>query len=295
VFRATIPLQKDPASRPAPPLARERFAVAVASPSRLVREVLREQIAAYGGDVEGQESLEALLTAVGAPAAGAPGAPRAIFVDRAFGDEACSQAARRLAMHDGTTLVRLTAGHLADRNSGETGYSFDLPMPLLERRLVETLRRVGVLEREQPQQLASIDEDLLILGRRVLLVEDNAVNRMIAVHMLEKMGVSVTVAQDGSEAVAAHDGAPFDLILMDCQMPVMDGFDATAAIRVREAERGSGRVPIVALTASVRESDRERCLAVGMDDFLTKPLTVKELRQRVVQWLGGPAAGVGAA
>jgi len=118
----------------------------------------------------------------------------------------------------------------------------------------------------------------------VLLVEDNRVNRMIATSLLQKMGVSAAVAENGKEAVEAVESEAWDLILMDCQMPVMDGYDATRAIREMEEERG-GHVPIVALTASARESDKRRCLESGMDAFLSKPLTIDELRTAVVEWL----------
>jgi len=108
-------------------------------------------------------------------------------------------------------------------------------------------------------------------GCRVLLVEDNAVNRRVAEHQLHKLGCSVAVACNGVEGVAAALGGHFDLVLMDCQMPLLDGFDATRQIRQHEAG-GERRLPIVALTANALSGDREACLAAGMDDYLSKPL-----------------------
>ena len=115
-------------------------------------------------------------------------------------------------------------------------------------------------------------------------MEDKRVNRMIATSLLEKMGVTASVAENGKEAVDAVQNGEWDLILMDCQMPVMDGYDATRAIRELEEKTG-GHVPIVALTASARESDKKKCLESGMDAFLSKPLTIQELRSAVVEWL----------
>ena len=111
---------------------------------------------------------------------------------------------------------------------------------------------------------------------RVLLAEDNAVNQRIACRVLEKIGYEVTVAADGHAALAALDRAPFDVVLMDVQMPEMDGFETTAAIRARERDTG-GHLPVIAMTAHAMQGDRERCLAAGMDDYLSKPLKIPEL------------------
>lgn len=121
---------------------------------------------------------------------------------------------------------------------------------------------------------------------RVLLVEDNEVNAMVAHVMLERTGLKVTLATNGRQAVAMATQSHFDLILMDCQMPGLDGFEATA--RIRDAERKSGldHVPIVALTANAFEGDRERSLAAGMDEHLAKPFTEADLIAVVQRYLG---------
>jgi signal transduction histidine kinase/ActR/RegA family two-component response regulator len=111
---------------------------------------------------------------------------------------------------------------------------------------------------------------------RVLLAEDNAVNQKIASRVLEKQGHQVTVASDGREALAALDGACFDVVLMDVQMPQMDGFETTAAIRARERDTGM-HLRIIAMTAHAMQGDRERCIAAGMDSYISKPLQVPEL------------------
>jgi two-component system sensor histidine kinase/response regulator len=122
---------------------------------------------------------------------------------------------------------------------------------------------------------------------RILLAEDNAVNRLVAVRILEKRGHTVVEALDGREAVAALERESFDLILMDVQMPELDGIEATA--NIRKAEAGTGRhVPIVALTAHAMREDRERCLAAGMDEYLTKPFNAKDLFDTIERLLPVP-------
>ncbi len=112
----------------------------------------------------------------------------------------------------------------------------------------------------------------------MLVAEDNAVNQKVTLHMLEKLGLAADLATDGRQAVAAAAARDYDVILMDCQMPDMDGFAATAAIR--EAEESGGKRParIVAMPANAMPGDREHCLAAGMDDYLPKPLRIEDLR-----------------
>ncbi len=116
-------------------------------------------------------------------------------------------------------------------------------------------------------------------GARVLLVEDHPVNQRVAERLLRKLGASVRIAHHGAEALERLAEAPADLVLMDCQMPVMDGFTATRLIRERELAQGLPRVPIVALTANVMREDRERCLAAGMDGHLGKPIEPHQLAE----------------
>jgi signal transduction histidine kinase/DNA-binding response OmpR family regulator/HPt (histidine-containing phosphotransfer) domain-containing protein len=117
---------------------------------------------------------------------------------------------------------------------------------------------------------------------RILLAEDNAVNQKLAVRLLEKQGHQVLLAPNGRQAVDAVEEQPFDLVLMDVQMPEMNGLEAAAAIREREKVTG-GHVPIIALTAHAMKGDREECVAAGMDDYITKPLQAKELYEAIAR------------
>ncbi len=118
----------------------------------------------------------------------------------------------------------------------------------------------------------------------VLVVDDSVVNQEVAREFLEELHCDVSIACNGEEALAAAAAARFDLVLMDCQMPVMDGFKATAAIRSQRVGATSDRVPIVALTANAFASDREKCLAAGMSDFLSKPFTPSDFEAVVRKW-----------
>ncbi|MES2919740.1 MAG: ATP-binding protein [Pseudomonadota bacterium] len=119
---------------------------------------------------------------------------------------------------------------------------------------------------------------------RILVAEDNPVSQLMAVEMLKRLGCRADVVGNGEEAVQALQHLPYDLVLMDCDMPVLDGFDATR--RLRQQEAPGRRVPVIAMTASALKGDREKCLAAGMDDFLPKPVRLDDLRQKLGAWLG---------
>jgi PAS domain S-box-containing protein len=152
----------------------------------------------------------------------------------------------------------------------------------------------GVLTGESPQ-LAAIPMQpratLTYRGRRILLVEDNPVNQRVAQRMLQRMEVEVTIAHNGAEALERIAETPFDAVLMDCQMPVMDGFTATRRIRESELRSDRGyRLPIIALTANVMSEDRENCIAAGMDAHVGKPLEPTQLAACLGRYLTADGA-----
>ncbi|GIV06122.1 MAG: hypothetical protein KatS3mg016_1697 [Fimbriimonadales bacterium] len=135
----------------------------------------------------------------------------------------------------------------------------------------------------QLEQTERTCEPTALTGLRVLVAEDNYVNQKVIRRTLEKWGVAVEIAENGQQALEWLARAPFHLVLMDCQMPVMDGYEATQRIRAYEATRGL-HIPIIALTANALEGDREKCLECGMDDYLSKPINPDLLWNKLVQW-----------
>jgi CheY-like chemotaxis protein len=123
----------------------------------------------------------------------------------------------------------------------------------------------------------------ILSGRRVLLAEDNAFNRALIEHVLEPMGCQIDKASSGTEAVRAFKPGRYDLVLMDCQMPELDGMSATR--QIRRLEVGHPRVPVIAVTAGTVSGTRRACLDAGMDDLLTKPFSLARLRKKVLEWL----------
>lgn len=123
----------------------------------------------------------------------------------------------------------------------------------------------------------------------VLLVEDNPVNQKLACRMLENAGLRVTIADNGQEGVDAFEPGKFAAVLMDCQMPVLDGYEATVKIRELEGD-GDYHIPIIALTAHAMEEDRKKCMDAGMDDYLSKPIKIEPLGQMLNKWIPREAA-----
>ncbi len=125
---------------------------------------------------------------------------------------------------------------------------------------------------------------------RLLLVEDNLINQQVALGLLEEFGYSADIAQDGFQAIAmlerCADEAPYQLVLMDCQLPLLDGYEATAMIRKGQAGQHNAKIPIVAMTAHAMEGDREKCIIAGMDDYITKPIDPDIFEEKLSQWLG---------
>ena len=182
-------------------------------------------------------------------------------------------------------LTSMTASNVA-QTAREAGFNAYLNKPVrreeLQRSIAAVLgMRTAMIDEPADDPAATTGK----FGARVLLVEDNPVNREIGSAMLALLGCTVEAATNGAEAVRMNSDARYDVIMMDCQMPVMDGFAASRRIRSREQASASARIPIIALTANVMQGDRERCLAAGMDDYLAKPFKREQLEAVLARWI----------
>ena len=178
---------------------------------------------------------------------------------------------------------------LSSLGAGSEDDRFDarLTKPVRRSELRQALARVllGQPEASQGQEQAPKDKQALPAAQ-VLVAEDNPVNQQVALGVLRKLGVRAQAVANGEEAIRALREFPFDLVLMDVQMPVLDGFEATRRIRSGEAGVPNPRIPIVAMTAHAMQGDRERCLEAGMDDYVSKPVSKEALAQALRRWLG---------
>jgi CheY-like chemotaxis protein len=169
-----------------------------------------------------------------------------------------------------TTVVPKISGLFETKPAGERLPTQELPAPL-------SLNDVLSKSVETPSASEPAPD-----ARRVLVAEDNLINQKVIARILKKMGYVVSVADHGGEALKLLEAESYDVILMDCQMPIMDGFATTRA--VRELASPMAEVPIIALTANAMEGDRERCLAAGMDDYLAKPVRPDVLERTLASW-----------
>ncbi len=237
--------------------------VMLVEPSPAVRAALGETLRAFGARVEASADLPSPLT-LDARTLVVLGARAPANAH----DHPVVQAARR----GGRLLVLLPYGSDARGDDAVPR----LHEPVRRRSLRAKLQELLVAP-PPPQTTAAPHTMARRETRRVLLVEDNPVNRELAAAMLEQAGCAVDTAEDGRQAIECWCDGSHDLVLMDCQMPVLDGLAATSSIRAAERESGRARVRIVALTANAFADDRARCLAAGMDDFLAKPFTYAQL------------------
>ena len=276
---------------PEPPAAVERIAYVV-NASPMTRRVLEPHVRRAGAEIvalAGLDELEETLTASGTE-------PEWVFVQVGEGQlcEPGEELARRCSALPCASRVAI----LTPFDEGIDVPDFDavavLSLPLSPSRVVDWLAgRCPVHGKSSTLKAARA---VLEAGgrntvRRVLLVEDNRVNQRVASGMLRRLGCEVATAEDGAEALAQLAARTFDLVLMDGQMPHVDGFEATR--RFRDLEHTTSvprRTPIVALTAQAMTGDRERCLAAGMDDYLSKPIDPRELSRVLQRWVSTVAS-----
>ena len=263
--------------------------VLVVDDNQTNREILQQQLESWRMRVTcaegGEEALQRMAQAVEA------GVPFQLAVlDRHMPKMDGLHLAR--AIHTdpqlaSTRLVMLTSNYTsADQQTRQkAGILRCINKPIRRADLFRVVSSVLTVEPSSadPQLQKSASAHASVLGT-VLLVEDNRVNQQVALAMLAKLGIQMALANDGKKAVEMVKDRDFDLVLMDCQMPVMDGYEATAAIRALPAGRGE-QLPIIALTANAMQGDRQKCLEAGMDDFLSKPYSLSQLQTTLLRWL----------
>jgi two-component system sensor histidine kinase/response regulator len=182
-----------------------------------------------------------------------------------------------------TTIIMLSsAGNLGDTaRCHELGIDFSLMKPVKQSELLDSIiAALSIATADEADAAIASSKPVGTKSLHVLLAEDGVVNQKVAVSLLEQRGHKVTVANNGRQAIAAFDSESFDVVLMDIQMPTMDGFEATAIIRKKEKAAG-GHMPIIAMTAHAMKGDRERCFEAGMDGYIAKPIHAKELYETI--------------
>jgi CheY-like chemotaxis protein len=298
-FWFTLPLAFDP--RPAtmaPSTDLQGLRVLIVDDNEVNRRVLHEQITSWGmrngSYASAREAMDAIV------AAESQGQPYEVVITDYqmpnMDGATLSAAIKANSRTKDTVIVMLTSlGHWSEVH-GYEGVSVDacLVKPVRQSQLMNALvnawsrRLEGALQAAHhwDEQIEAKSRPILQLGGRplrVLVVEDNVVNQKVAIRMLDRLGVRADMAANGQEAVEMTRMLPYDLVFMDCQMPVMDGFKAAETIRSRE---GAGRrVTIIAMTAEAIAGCRERCLEAGMDDFLAKPVTLHDLIEALKKWV----------
>ena len=195
-----------------------------------------------------------------------------------------AQRIKQDSAHSSPVILMLTSG---DRPGDfarcrEIGVAAYLLKPVKQSELFDAIvAALGVaIPEEEIAEVSELVRSQPVRPLRILLAEDSHVNQRLAIGLLEKQQHTVFVANNGREAIAAWESEPFDLILMDVQMPEMDGFEATTLIRAREARLGQ-HLPIIAMTAHAMKGDRERCLECGMDDYISKPVRPRQLYETI--------------
>jgi two-component system sensor histidine kinase/response regulator len=252
------------------------------------RRILERQLAPLGCRTTLAASAREAEAAWNASVA-AGDAPDVVLLDHDLPDgTGLSVAAHVRGTPAGANVPLVLMSSLGTRPSGADGAArLDrmLSKPVRPATLAACLREV--LGRARGAAPAPVSAAAPLEGRRVLVVEDNPVNQKLARRLLEKLGARVELADHGAHALDLLHTTAFDAVLMDCQMPVMDGYECTRRVRAGDAGPDARRLPIVALTANAMSGDRERCLAAGMTSYLTKPLDASALRACLVEILGG--------
>ena len=301
-FRVTVPLGRrwDAAPTPAPSPVLDEVPVLVVDDNAASRAALRADLGAWGMRVEEvDEGTAALARLRDAASAGEAAAFAVALVDATLPGVDGAEVARRISTDPalaGTKVVLLSGLRPVDPAvMAAAGIAASVPKPVRRAELHDALVRVlsPPVAGQEPAAPVARAATATASGDdrgRILVVEDNTTNQMVATGLLAKLGFRPEVVSNGRQAVDAVARNEYVAVLMDCNMPVMDGYEATLAIRAAEGD--GRRVPIVAMTAGAVVGDRERCLAVGMDDYVSKPVQLDELDRALSRWSAGSRLAV---
>jgi signal transduction histidine kinase/DNA-binding response OmpR family regulator len=291
-FWFEVPLERQPAPVPRPQLLPSRLRglhVLVVDDNAVNRRILHEQLASWHCRVEEAPSGEQAIARLKAAARTDPFG--LVLLDMQMPEMDGNQTARTIrtdASLGAIPLILLTSAGVqtTSEENRQTGFAASLVKPVRQSALFDAVVNViGYAEKreETDNRAVRAAAQPAALSLNLLLAEDNPVNQKYATRLLERWGCTVTIAGTGSEVLAALDRSRFDGVLMDVQMPDMDGLEATAAIRALEAAAG-GHIPIIAMTAYAMAGDRERCLEAGMDGYISKPVRPDELYGILYGW-----------
>jgi len=276
---------------PAPPasvLPRPSGRMLILEDHSVSTEVLAQQLSYWGVDCERVDTLEQAVERIRAAPAGTY---RAVFADMVqLGIDAYTYARSITAMVPGLNIVLLVSigssiqAPVREQAAG-TGISH-LAKPVSRADLVACLSAMANTQAPAAAALQVVGGPAAV-PIRVLMAEDNPINQQVGLAMLKTLGCEVKLAGDGIEALEALQHGVFDVVLMDCQMPSMDGFQALAIIRDRTMNTAAGHpLPVIAVTANAMAGERERCLQAGFDDYLSKPFKRSQLDELLKYWSG---------
>lgn len=278
-FEFSLPLALPaPVEAPSKPLSGKR--IRLLCPLPLTGVAWKDALESWGASVE----LKGSITTYDGPSRG-PGVDAIIAYSAAFQDKTDFATYCRERVEESAPIVGVFNNEEDLDGFARTQVAASLLLPLRSASLLETLRQVlfqgSVSSSDTRPRWDAENKSLSLTGTRILVAEDNAVNRRVITAMLDKLGCKPDLAATGLEVIRMWESGTYDLILMDCQMPEMDGYEAAATIRRREKASGVTVTPIVALTANSMSGDREKCLVAGMDDHLAKPISLDALRRAV--------------
>ncbi|MEH0018314.1 MAG: response regulator [Desulfobacter sp.] len=302
-FRFTVTLDKPPADKDVPPEAPEMDGqhlrgkhVLIVDDNATSRFVLKTDLTAWGCITD--EALDGYMALEKLNAASSRGERFHIaLIDMQMpkmDGEALGQAIKQIPAISRTRLVLLTAGGIRGdaRRLSEIGFSGYLNKPVRQQDLFDCLNILyeNRKKRQARTPLPIVTQHSIAETKpskiRILLAEDSKLNQKVALGGLRKLGFSADAVANGKEALAALAASEYAVVLMDCEMPEMDGYEATRAIRSGRYEVKNPNIPVIAMTAHAMQKDRENCLAAGMSDYMAKPVKIKDLSAMLSKWLG---------